>query len=119
QSKRKPPRNADKVFWLQALGCRGAVVHRPALVLRVSVPPSPPPGGVAVSNVQPQGAIVGEGAPDLPEQAHEVRYILIDGRFRSDLPVDPVIPQPPVGRRRHDAIKMSFGHLMQDRKSVE
>ena len=99
QGERQPPRNADQVLWLQALGRVGANVHRPGRVLLVRGAITAIAARVAVADVQPKGAVIRQHAPHLGEDGHQSVQELGHGALKPDLFFDAVIAQPPVGRR--------------------
>ena len=53
-------------------------------------------------------------AADLGEHGHHAGYVLVKGRLKAKLAFCPIVPQPPVRRRRHAALyaaRIQLAHL--------
>ena len=117
QRERQHPRDADHVLCLAALhlAVEGDHLPRPAVgVLGVEAIPLIALSGIGVRDVQPEGAVRREDAPDLTEDAGQALHIQRRGFLPPDLPVHAVIPQCVVGRRGyaavHGIVRQGFQH---------
>ena len=117
QRKGKQPRHADHVLCLAALhlAVEGDRLPRPAVgVLGVEGFALIALSGIGVRDVQPEGAVRRENAPDLPENGSQALHIQRRGFLPPDLPVYAVIPQCVVGRRGdaavHGTVRQGFQH---------
>ena len=117
QRKGKQPRHADHVLCLAAphLAVEGDRLPRPAVgVLGVEGFALIALSGIGVRDVQPEGAVRRENAPDLPENGNQALHIQRRRFLPPDLPVHAVIPQCVVRRRGyaavHGTVRQGFQH---------
>ena len=117
QRKGKQPRHADHVLCLAALhlAVEGDRLTGPAVgVLGVEGFALIALSGIGVRDVQPEGAVRRENAPDLPENGSQALHIQRRGFLPPDLPVHAVIPQGVVRRRGdaavHGIVRQGFQH---------
>ena len=117
QRERQHPRDADHILCLAALhlAVEGNDLPRPAVgVLGVEGFALIALSGIGVRDVEPEGAVRRENAPDLTENTGQALYIQ-RGRFLPpDLPIYAVIPQCVVRRRGdaavHGIVRQGFQH---------
>ena len=57
-------------------------------------------GVEGVAQIQPQGAVINEAAPDFRRHSDKGGDVFGVRRFDANLPVEAVVTLPPVGRRR-------------------
>ena len=101
ESEGKPPRNADQILRLQANWGRRSHRHRPCPVLSIRRAVLPISRCVAVSDVEPDGAVIGENAPNLVEGHNDALDVLSERVIATDLVGNVVVSQRPVRRRGH------------------
>ena len=117
QREGKQPRDADHVLCLAALhlAVEGDRLTGSAVgVLGVEAIPLIALSGIGVRDVEPEGAVRRENAPDLPENGSQAFHIQRRGFLPPDLPIYAVIPQCVVRRRGHaavhGAVRQGFQH---------
>ena len=117
QRKGKQPWHANHILCLAALhlAVEGNDLPRPAVgVLGVEGFALIALSGIGVRDVQPEGAVRRENAPDLPENGSQALHIQRRGFLPPDLPIYAVIPQCVVRRRGyaavHGAVRQGFQH---------
>ena len=117
QRKGKQPRHADHILCLAALhlAVEGDRLTGPAVgVLGVEGFALIALSGIGVRDVQPEGAVRRENAPDLTENTGQALYIQRRRFLPPDLPIYAVIPQCVVRRRGyaavHGIVRQGFQH---------
>ena len=71
------------------------------------------PAGIAVTKVQPQGAIWTENAAHLPKYAHQILYVFPGAGLPAKLAGSAIVPKIEIGRRSNAALNAVFGHRRQ------
>ena len=104
ESERQPPRDADQILRLQAGRGRWAYRHRPSPVLAIRGAVLPVTRRVAVPDIEPDRAIIGENPANLVEGEHDALDVVAQSVIPADLVGNLVVPQRPVWRRGHDRL---------------
>ena len=117
QRKGKQPRHADHILCLAALhlAVEGDRLTGPAVgVLGVEAVPLIALSGIGVRDVEPEGAVRCENAPDLPKNGSQALHIQRRGFLPPNLVCHAVIPQCVVRRRGyaavHGIVRQGFQH---------
>ena len=118
QRERQQPRDADHVLCLAALhlAVEGNDLTGPAVgVLGIEGFALIALSGIGVRDIEPEGAVRREDAPDLPKNGSQALHIQRRGFLPPDLPIYAVIPQCVVRRRGyaavHGAVRQGFQHV--------
>ena len=104
QGKGQRPGDADQIFWLHSPGCLRALVRRPGGELFIKVPVFSAAAGVAVPDVESQGAIGAQHPPHLSKDFQQPGDVLLRRGLLTDLAGHAVIPEAEVGRRGDAAV---------------
>ncbi len=69
---------------------------------------------IAITNIEPEGAIISQDAPDFGENIDEFLDVFVRLCFRSDLALYPVVSESSVGRRGYAALKEAIWESAQN-----
>jgi hypothetical protein len=98
------PRDSEQILVFETRRIVGADVHRAVRVFFVGCSPSAVAAGVTISDVQPQDSVGLEHALHVGEDRRQRLDESSQSGFETDLTFDSVVPQTPIGWRRHHAL---------------
>src|SRR5690606_9447131 len=75
-------------------------------------------GGIAVSEVEPERAIIRKHPAHLTEHGHQLLHERIDGRLQSNLAVHAIVTQSEVRRAGYARLHGAIGHAPQDFSAI-
>ena len=104
QRESQPPRDAEQVFWFQALWSVGPYLHGACPIFFVGRAPTTISARIAIADVKPKNSIIPQHPLRLGEHPAQAVDELRQSRFVTDLVLDVVIAKPPIGRRGHQTL---------------
>ena len=103
------PRQSDQILGFETLRSHRPHRHGTSPILSIRRSIATIPRCIRVTDVEPNGSVVGEYAAELCEYLHDACQIFVQRVVASNLSIYFVIPKRPVRRRRDDRLDAPFG----------